>query len=1143
MAENNENMDNLNETVRKLDDSMRQMSERNEQMAAAMLAMMSNMTGTGKSMKDSTMSAAEAAKSLKNLQRGIEETTEAEKINAEMSRKYAEAMANFSKAATSGTAALTSMTSAVLSGKDGFEKYNSTIKNAGDAALSLGKNFGILGTILGGVIKGFSMVAEMATKQADDLLKATDKISQTGAANKFSAEQVRQMGAKAGLASDQMDKLIKPMTSLSGGLTILGNSSSDGVKAFTEMTAVTKEQRMAFQRLGFDDEARIKAQADYVSLLDKSGAGLSKSEKTGESLRRQSLAYAENLVVLAEMSGKNVEEMKKQQEVNRATYEWKLMENKWAMDRKAAEAAGDTDKVKRIDAEKEAAKKLIDDVGALGDPAKTAAVQMQYLTGAITKESANMAVLGVDVQKQIDAAKKGQYKQGEFIDEYDKKAKTMLENNRTALAFSEDLRKATGLTGETVAGVTKRSTNDKTQAEIAAGGRQAIEDNKNNKGPAATDPAQVARNELTEAERAAKLKVDELIASMNPLLKGFDASTIAATALAAAAAIAATALTVMAGKAALGKVGDLLGDGKGKGKGTDKTGGKGKPTPPRGPDGRFVKAGATATKGAGMLGTLGKGASALGRVAGPAAGVIAVGAGAMTAYQGAKDVDEKVKSGELTKDEGTVKKSEAVGTGVGQAAGGAAGAWGGAAAGAAIGSVVPVVGTLIGGLLGAAVGGWLGSKGGEIVGEKVGKSVGKSMVDKPAIAGAPGAPVAGAPVAGAPVAGAPVAGSPVAGAPVAGSPEAGNVAKIIADKEIEARKDSTKATDTLNKTYLSTKKAMEDLTQAINDLSNIATVKDQPGSSEDKAKRLEEIYKRISGASTSGGATAPSGGGGKATAPSGPGTTTPSGGGATAPSGGGGKATAPSSSGGGKAGSSPPPLSPQPPDGSTDTASKIKPEDVIKFTAKSGSKEAFDGLNSGIKTAVLNAAEEYKASTGKIIQLNSAKRDPADQQRLYDDWVARGKTGMPVGKPGRSLHEKGEAVDIQNYNDPAAIAAMNKQGLSQKVPNDPVHFQARNGGIFNGPNSGYDVTLHGKEMVIPTPDVSKMFDGKDKVDKQELSSVFNQQNTNNTQTSDTATADMIAKLMEMMEEKMDDMIDKLSDSHSTQEQLLKYSKA
>jgi LAS superfamily LD-carboxypeptidase LdcB len=579
-------------------------------------------------------------------------------------------------------------------------------------------------------------------------------------------------------------------------------------------------------------------------------------------------------------------------------------------------------------------------------------------------------------------------------------------------------------------------------------------------------------------EIKARVKVDELVASMNPLLNGFNATTIAATALAAAAAAAALALGVMAGKSLLGKIGG--GEGKGK------AGGKGKTPAPRGPDGRFVKAGATATKGAGMVGTLGKGAAGLGKIAGPAGAVVSVGMGLHSAYEGAKDVDERVKSGELTKAEGTVKKSEAVGSGLGSAAGGAAGAWGGAAAGAAIGSVVPVVGTVIGGLLGAAVGGWLGSKGGEVVGEKVGKVTGEALKET-------------------------------------GTPAE---KKAIEDKKAEVTKDSTKATDTLNKTYLSNKKAMEDLTQAINDLSNIATSKDQPGSPEDKAKRLEQIYARLSGGGGSGGGGS---GGGGAAAPSG--------------GGGGGKATAPSSSGGGKAGSSPPTLSPQAPDGSTDSTSKIKPEDVIKFTARSGSKESFDALDGGIKNAVLNAAEEYKASTGKIIQLNSAKRDPADQQRLYDDWVARGKTGMPVGKPGRSLHEKGQAVDIQNYNDPAAVAAFNKQGLSQKVPNDPVHFQARNGGLFSGPNSGYDVTLHGREMVIPTPDVSKMFDGKNNVDKQELSSVFNQQNTNNMQSGDTATVDMLAKLMEMMEEKMDDMIDKLSDSHSTQEQLLKYSKA
>lgn len=1078
MAENNENMDNLNETVRKLDDSMRQMAERNEQMAATMLVMMGNMTGSGKATKDATTSAVEAAKSLKILQKGVQETTEAEKINAEMAKKYAEAMANFSKAATSGTAALTSMTGAVLSGKDGFEKYNNTIKNAGDAALSLGKNFGILGTILGGVIKGFSMVGEMATKQADDLLKATDKISQTGAANKFTAEQVRVMGAKAGLASDQMDKLIKPMTSLSGGLTVLGNSSSDGVKAFTEMTAVTKEQRMAFQRLGFDDEARIKAQADYVSLLEKSGAGLSKSEKTGESLRKQSLAYAENLVVLAEMSGKNVEEMKKQQEVNRATYEWKLMENKWAMDRKAAEAAGDTDKIKRIDAEKAAANKLIDDVGALGDPAKTAAVQLQYMTGAITKESANMAVLGVDVQKQIEAAKKGQYKQGEFIDEYDKKAKTMLENNRTALALSEDLRKATGLTEQTIAGFTKRSTNDKTQAEIAAGGRQAIEDNNKGKGAAAEDPAQIARNNLTEAERSAKLKIDELVASMNPLLKGFDATTIAATALATAAGIAALALTAMAGKAAMGKVGDLLGDGKGKG---------GKAPKPRGPDGRFIKAGAIAPKGAGMTRSLAKGASALGKVAGPAAAVVSVGMGLHSAYEGSKEVDEKVKSGELTKAEGTVKKSEAVGSGVGQAAGGAAGAWAGAAAGAAMGSVVPVIGTAIGGLLGAAVGGWLGSKGGEVVGEKVGKVTGEALKET-------------------------------------GTPAE---KKAIEDKKAEVTKDSTKATDTLNKTYLSNKKAMEELTQAINDLSNIATAKDQPGSPEDKAKRLEQIYARLSGGSAAGGS------------------------GSAAPAGGGGGGGAPAQS---EAGSS-------------------SPRDTNAGGPAGGHAAESGGAGAGGQPKLTRISSKSGKSTSvneKFAPQFQSLIDYLDKQG-YEINSLGGFVDRDVrGKPGtKSIHAHGAAIDINPSTNPLGTTLVTDMpadissvaaglglgwGGNWKSRKDAMHFsaakseggsllKARNGGLFDGPSSGYDVELHGKEMVIPAPDVSKVFGDKENVNKQELSSVFNQQTNNNMGANDGATVEMLAKLMEMMEEKMDDMIDKLSDSHSTQEQLLKYSKA
>ena len=169
--------------------------------------------------------------------------------------------------------------------------------------------------------------------------------------------------------------------------------------------------------------------------------------------------------------------------------------------------------------------------------------------------------------------------------------------------------------------------------------------------------------------------------------------------------------------------------------------------------------------------------------------------------------------------------------------------------------------------------------------------------------------------------------------------------------------------------------------------------------------------------------------------------------------------------------------SPRPPEGSdADTgAEKVDLTKILKFTSKSGSQQNFEGLNETFKNAVIAAATEYNKLTGGMLQINSAKRDPEDQQRLWDESVAAGRTGktasgMPIGKPGRSLHERGEAVDIQNYQDPAAVAALAKYGLTQKVPSDPVHFQAKDGGVVP-PLPGGSTVLAGEagqaEAIIP----------------------------------------------------------------------------
>jgi hypothetical protein len=151
-----------------------------------------------------------------------------------------------------------------------------------------------------------------------------------------------------------------------------------------------------------------------------------------------------------------------------------------------------------------------------------------------------------------------------------------------------------------------------------------------------------------------------------------------------------------------------------------------------------------------------------------------------------------------------------------------------------------------------------------------------------------------------------------------------------------------------------------------------------------------------------------------------------------------------------------------------------KPEDVLEFSGASGGRENFDGLGADMKGALLSAGQQYFEQTGQKLKMNSGFRSPEDQQRLYDETKKAGRpgvgpTGYPVAPPGRSSHETGNAVDIQNYSDPKALAALGANGLRQTVPKDPVHFaiQAADGGVFSGPDSGYPAALHGEEAVIP----------------------------------------------------------------------------
>ena len=464
----------------------------------------------------------------------------------------AEAAANFKLAVISTTDAVKSFSQSVLSGEQGFTKYGGAMKGLGDAAYSLGKSFGLLGGILGGIAKVGSEVAAHMAKQADAIGTATDTIAQIGAANAFTMDQVRQLGANAGLTSFELDKLTKPMQSVKGGLAALGGTQAEGVKKFAQLANVSKDVRAEFRRLGMGDQERNQALADYLSTMNKSGAAFDGTLRTQKGLQKAALAYTRNLYELAEITGESVEDEQHAREQQMDTMETALQQQKWAEQTAAAEAAvknGTPEERKaaqadldRISNEKAGYEQMNNDLRqAKLNPEQVKSMQRAFLRGGQLDESAaQFTIMGMNPQEYIVKARQNKIKKGQFAKDFSQKGQDTLNTiGIVGMGASEEAKNAVAI-GD------KEALKRQNQMLTTDYEKQAGEAYKKTLNPDnANDPAQRARDIEVETSRALKLRVDALEAAHNPFLKGTkildnfkDLGSVAVTALLGLAAAA-----------------------------------------------------------------------------------------------------------------------------------------------------------------------------------------------------------------------------------------------------------------------------------------------------------------------------------------------------------------------------------------------------------------------------------------------------------------------------------------------------------------------------------------------------------------------------------------------------------------------------
>jgi GH24 family phage-related lysozyme (muramidase) len=556
------------ESIRQFNESMREL---NNVMPALItgLGQLSGVASGSTKVQDALNKHANAVKGM----------TELDQSNIDAQKKKAAADANRASADASAVAALKDFTSAMMNTSTEFSKFNGTLGNAGDAALALGKNFGAVGLIIGGLIKGATKVAQLATVQADNALKVTDEFNKMGSAGAFTAKQMAEMSISIGLSNEQWNLLPKALRKAGDGIVGLGTTTAKGQESFAKLLAVTNSEREAFQRLGISQEELMGKQAEYIALQGMSGKSLVTQAKDADKLRKSSLEYTENLLRLSALTGKDADKIAKDQQLANMQYE-EVIRTRVEDDKiRKLTQEGRTAEAESLQDEQKARKQFITDATSRFGEETGLQLAKVARTGAYDESTKGIAQLGIDATEL--AAKLKKAKPGEEVaDLFNNTAETVktrvsekLGNFETSLQFGgEELGKTLGLNKELILNTGRVVERNEKEADAAAK-RGIAKPSEGKTGETTTeDPAQKARNAVTTTTIEFNKALERGLVAVNPLLSGFNSLTLAVTGLTAAAIAAAAALAAIGAKKAIGSVlgTETMPDsdgGKGKGKG------------------------------------------------------------------------------------------------------------------------------------------------------------------------------------------------------------------------------------------------------------------------------------------------------------------------------------------------------------------------------------------------------------------------------------------------------------------------------------------------------------------------------------------------------------------------------------------------
>ncbi len=506
---------------------------------------------------------------------GITASTRAHEAAAKANAEMAERQKNFGNATKSSTDALVGFTTAMIDGKGKFSDFSKGLGDAGDAAFTLGKNFGPIGAILGGLVKGATMAAQEMTRLSDAQVTLTKDLRKMGGISGASSDELFRLGNEAGITADNFGNITRMAQDASSALTSLGGTAGEGQRQMLEMFKVDKKTRMAFARTGIDLEDLQEGMKDYLKLQEASGFQLGRSDKTSKQIQTSAMAYVSNLQVLSDLTGKQASAIKDEQQAAASQLREQIATRNVEIEirnlKKAAAAAGDPvekarleNQAKSLQADQDMRQQFMADASA--NMSSEQAIQLSKImrSGAFDKESIGMAAVGVN-PKELKERFSGmdpeseEYKDefAKFLSEFKQGQDDMGQRLGPSTEFA-DLETLKMLLGGATEQSYKQASKIGTTGEgegsevdrqrkvryAQAGRKGGGEDGEKLIG------AQVA---LQETQRDLQTSAERVIQSLNPLTGEMDAAKAAMVALTASAVLASGAMFAMSLGGPLGK--------------------------------------------------------------------------------------------------------------------------------------------------------------------------------------------------------------------------------------------------------------------------------------------------------------------------------------------------------------------------------------------------------------------------------------------------------------------------------------------------------------------------------------------------------------------------------------------------------------